>query len=80
VKTIHGKGYTSEYGGLWLAVVPDDATSCTDPRGIVIVAPRTWDAASQDTYLQGYAARVKDEQRILEGRMYGTTATEGGGS
>ena len=77
MKTIQGVGRRDRYGGLWLTVVPDDAKSCTDPRGTIIVAPRSGDIAHQNAYLEGYTARVKDEQRIREGRTYGVDATKG---
>lgn len=80
MKTISGKGSISKYGSWWLAVVPDDATSCTDPRGTVITAPREFGLPSQGAYLEGYAVRVKDEQRIREGKTYGIPATKGDAS
>lgn len=62
MKTITGKGLLGNGTCRWLAVVPDDARSCTDPRGTQILAPSHLGADSQSAWLEGYAAAIIEVQ------------------
>jgi hypothetical protein len=59
MKTIQGKGYATEEGQQWLAVVPDDATSSQDPRRMRVLAPEFLDQEQQAMWLEGYAGAVQ---------------------
>lgn len=47
-------------GDRWLAVVPDDASSCQDPRRRKVVAPAYVKLPPQIAWLEGYSQAVKD--------------------
>lgn len=59
MKTIQGKGGANPQGDLWLAIVPDDATSAQDPRGAKIVAPPPLDGNEQARWLEGVAFAIR---------------------